>query len=191
MAVNPAMIVIARESRGWTQKDLAKAIGIQQATVSKYEIGLLSVPDNHRDAMCSVLRYDRDLFEQADLLVGLGGDFLYRKRAGLSAKAQRRVEAEANIRKMQVVRLLRGASIEERFPFPAIPLREVEGKPEYAAQELRRAFRIPPGPVRNLTRILENAGAIIFTIDFGTDYIDGTNIRLPGVPPLLFLNKNV
>ena len=191
MAVNPAMIVVARESRGWTQKDLAKVIRTTQGTVSKYEIGAIPVPDYHRDAICGALNYERELLEQSDLLVGLGGDFLYRKRARLSARAQRRVEAEANIRKIQVVRLLRGAAIEERFPFPAIPLNEVAGRPEKAAQELRRAFRIPQGPVRSLTRILENAGAIVFTIDFGTDYVDGTNIRLPGIPPLLFLNMNV
>jgi Zn-dependent peptidase ImmA (M78 family)/transcriptional regulator with XRE-family HTH domain len=191
MAVNPAMIVLARESRGWTQKDLAKVIRATQATISKYEIGAIPVPDHHRDEICSALNYERELLEQPDLLVGLGGDFLYRKRARLSAKVQRRVEAEANIRKIQIVRLLRCAAVAERFPFPAIPLNEVAGKPEKAAQELRRAFRMPQGPVRNLTRILENAGAIIFTVDFGTDYIDGTNIRLPGIPPLMFLNVNV
>ncbi|MDP9173409.1 MAG: ImmA/IrrE family metallo-endopeptidase [Planctomycetota bacterium] len=191
MAVNPAMIVLARESRGWTQKDLAKVIRAAQATISKYEIGAIPVPDYHRDQICTALNYERELLQQPDLLVGLGGDFLYRKRARLSAKSQRRVEAEANIRKIQVVRLLRGAAIEERFPFPSIPLNEVAGKPETAAQELRRAFRLPSGRIHNLTKVLENAGAIIFTIDFGTDYIDGTNIRIPGIPPLMFLNKNV
>lgn len=191
MAVNAAMIVLARESRGWTQTDLADTIRTTQGTVSKYEIGAIPVPDFHRDAICSALNYERELLEQPDLLVGLGGDFLYRKRARLSAKVQRRVEAEANIRKIQVVRLLRGAAVAERFPFPAIPLNEVEGRPEVAAQELRKAFRIPQGPVRNLTRVLENAGAIVFTVDFGTDYVDGTNIRLPGIPPLMFLNANV
>lgn len=125
------------------------------------------------------------------MLAGLGGDFLYRKRAKLAAKDQRRVEAEANIRKMQVTRLLRNANVVDRFPFPAIPLNEVKYRPEVAAQQLRMAFRMPSGPVQNLTRILENAGAIIFTVSFGTDYVDGTNIRLPGIPPLLFLNQNV
>ncbi len=191
MAVNPAMIVLARESRGWTQSDLANCIRVAQATVSRYEIGAIPVPEMHRDQISSALNYESEFLEQPDLLVGLGGDFLYRKRAKLSAKAQRRVEAEANIRKMQVVRLLRGANIEERFPFPAIPLNEVGYRPEVAAQQLRQAFRMPRGPVQNLTRILENAGAIVFTVDFGTDYVDGTNIRLPGIPPLLFLNKNV
>ncbi|MGN6625884.1 MAG: ImmA/IrrE family metallo-endopeptidase [Tepidisphaeraceae bacterium] len=191
MAVNPAMLVLARDSRGWTQSDLASVIRVAQATVSRYEIGALPVPDVHRDQIASALNYEPEFFEQPDLLVGLGGDFLYRKRAALSAKSQRRIEAEANIRKIQVTRLLRGSNIVERFPFPAIPLNEVGYRPEVAAQQLRQAFRLPRGPIQNLTRTIENAGAIIFTVDFGTDYVDGTNIRLPGIPPLLYLNKNV
>src|SRR5437773_116791 len=116
------MIALGRESRGWTQTDLATAIRGTQGTVSKYELGFIPVPDYHADAVSRALDYDRAFFEQQDLPVGLGGDFLYRKRAKLSSKSQRRIEAEANIRKMQVSRLLRGASVEERFPFPVIPL---------------------------------------------------------------------
>jgi len=193
--INPSLIALARESRGWTQRDLATAIRAAQGTVAKYELGAIPVPDYHVDALCRSLNYDRALFEQPGLLVGLGGDFLYRKRAKLAMKKQRRVEAEANIRKLQVMRLLRGAAVEERYPLPTLPLDEFPGHPgkapAKAAQETRRAFRLPRGPVRNLTRVLENAGAIIFTVDFGTDLIDGTNIRLPGLPPLLFLNAKV
>ncbi len=191
--INPAMIALGRESRGWTQTDLASAIRAAQGTVSKYELKLIPIPEFHINEIGRALDYDRSFFEQSDLIVGLGGDFLYRKRARLTARDQRRVEAEANIRKIQVVRLLRGAAIEERYPFPAIPLEEIAGRrgPERAAQEARRAFRIPRGPIRDLTRVLENAGAIVFVINFGTDLIDGTNIRLPGIAPLLFLNANV
>lgn len=184
------MIVAARESRGWLQKDLATAIRTNQSTISRYELGVIPVPEYHVDAISAALNYEREFFEQPELLVGLGGDFLYRKRASVTAKAQRRVEAEANIRRIQISRLLRAASVPERFPFPVIP-EECAGHPEMAAKETRRAFRLPTGPVRNLTRVVENAGAIVFTVDFGTNLIDGTNIRMPGLPPLLFLNHNV
>src|SRR5687768_3348005 len=99
------MIVVARESRGWLQKDLATAIRVAQGTISKFEVGG-TVPDYCIDGMARALQFEREIFEQPDLLVGLGGDFLYRRRAKLSAKDQRRVEAVANIRKIQVMRLL-------------------------------------------------------------------------------------
>lgn len=185
------MVVLARESRGWTQKELAAAIGVAQGTISKYELGLDTIPEHHATSICQALRFERELLEQPDMLVGLGGDFLYRKRACVSAKAQRRVEAEANIRRLQVRRLTRSGAIDQHLPFPAISIDEVGGNAERVAIETRNALRIPRGPIRNLTRILENAGAIVFAVDFGTDLIDGTNIRMPGIPPLLFLNANV
>src|SRR5665213_1695129 len=156
------MIVLARESRGWTQKDLAKAIRVVQGTVSKYELGSDPVPEQHAAAICAALNYDPDILEQPGRIVGLGGDFLYRKRARLSSKIQRRVEAEANIRKIQVSRLLRAGVVEEKFPFPTISLEDFSGRPALAAKEARRAFRITRGPISNITQILENAGAIIF-----------------------------
>lgn len=189
--VNSAMIALARDARGWTQRDLAKAIGITQSTISRYELGTLPVSAEHLDAMSRALDFEPQFFEQPDPPLSLGGDFLYRKRASLPARAQRRVEAEANIRRMQLARLLRAGLVEESFPFPAIQPDEVGGRVERIAQEVRNAFRLPRGPIKNLTRVLENAGAVIFTVDFGSDRIDGTNLRVPGLPPMLFVNRNV
>jgi Zn-dependent peptidase ImmA (M78 family) len=62
---------------------------------------------------------------------------------------------------------------------------------EYIAQRVREALRIPEGPIHNLTGYIEMAGGVIFDVDFDSDLVDGTNIRVPGIPPLLFLNKNV
>jgi len=189
--INPAKITLARESRGWTQGQLAHAIHTKQSTVSKYEAGAIPVTRSHLESISTALRYEAAFFLEDATPVALGGDFLYRSRAGVSARTCRRVEAEANIRMMQVVRLLRSGQVPEPLPFPAISPAEVNGQVDRVAQEMRKALRIPPGPIRNLTRILENAGVIVFAMDFGTDQIDGTNIRRPGLPPLLFLNQNV
>lgn len=189
--INPQMIVIAREARGWTQRELARGLGASQGTVSKYELGFLKVPEHHVQVIVRQTQFERSFFEQEDHVIGLGGDFLYRKKASLPARVQRRVQAEANILKMQVVRLLRGAQITARFGFPAIQPEEMDGRIDRVAAEVRRAWRLPRGPVQNLTRIIEAAGGIIFVLNFETDLIDGTNIRLPGVPPMLFVNRNV
>lgn len=189
--VNSFMLALAREARGHSQTSLAKAVGTTQSTISKYEAGASNVSDEHLASLCRVLRFDRSFFEQQDLAVGLGGDFLYRKKARLSAKARQRIEAEANVRKLQVSRLMRGASFVDPLMFPTVPLEDVNYKPEQAARETRAALRLRSGPIPNLTRVIEGAGAIVFTLEFGTHNIDGTNMRLAGLPPLLFLNRNV
>lgn len=185
------MIVVAREARGWTQRDLARGIGASQGTVSKYELGLLRVPEHHAEAIARQTQFERSFFEQTDQVIGLGGDFLYRKRASVPAKVQHRVQAEANILKMQTMRLLRGAQVKPRFGFPAIQPEEMDGRVDRVAAEVRRAWRLPRGPVQNVTRIIEAAGGIVFVLHFETDLIDGTNIRVPGAPPMLFVNQNV
>lgn len=187
MSVNPAMIVLAREARGWTQKDLAGAIRAGQGTVSRYELGLVPVPSYHHDAISEALQFEPEFFTLDCQLLRPGGDLLYRKKADVSAKTLRRVEAEVNIRKMQVELMLRYIEIPQPFPFPAIHPDEMEGKIRLIAREVRKAWRIPRGPIPNLTRVVEDAGAIIFTVDFGTNSIDGTNIRKPGLAPMIFL----
>ncbi len=186
-SINPAMITLAREARGWTQRQLASAIGSTQSTVSKYEMSLLRVPDADRESISDALDFEPSLFVQATLPVGLGGDFLYRSRAHVPAKDKRRVQAEANILRMQLERLLVSAELPS-FGFPAILPDEVDGNVELIAQEVRRAWRLAPGPIPNLTRVIESVGGVVFSLDFGTYLIDGTNIRLPGTPPMLFLN---
>lgn len=133
--------------------------------------------------------YDTSLFYQHESIYGIGGDFLYRSRKRVPAALKRQAQANANIRRLQVKRLLRSSEVLAPDMFPHIPVDEVGGRPEVVAQEVRKILRIPSGPIRNLTRIAERAGAIVFHCDFGTNQIDGTNIRLPGEPPLLFLNS--
>lgn len=190
VACNPVMMTLARESRGWTQRELARAIGVTQATICKYELGLLRITDDDLAAIASTLDYDPALFEQTEFVSGLGGDFLYRRRARVSARARRRVQAEANIRKMQVARLLRAAQIEHDCRIPAIQPEEAGERPERIAREVRRAWRLDRGPIRSVTKAVETAGGIVFLVDFQSDLIDGTNLREPGMPPLIFVNGN-
>lgn len=191
MSINPELIVLAREAREWTQRELASQLGVSQAALSKYELGLLQVPEDVIEQLARLLDFDRDFFSQSVQVVGLSGDFLYRRRAHVPAKVRRRVQAEVNIRKLQLERLMKRADVmRDDLPFPAIQVEELES-PERVAQEVRRAWRMPDGPVRNLTAAIENAGGVVFVMDFQTDLIDGTNVRRPGAPPMLFVNKNV
>jgi len=192
MTINPEMIVVARESRGWTQRELAAELKVSQASWSKYELGMLRIPDDLVLTLATKLDYDPDFFCQTGTLVGLAGDFLYRRKAHVAAKVRRRVQAEVNIRRMQIERLMRRADIaRDDLPFPAIQPEEMDGRIDRIAQEVRRIWRMPIGPVRNVTAHIENAGGIVFVVDFETDLIDGTNVRRPGEPPMLFVNSKV
>jgi Zn-dependent peptidase ImmA (M78 family)/plasmid maintenance system antidote protein VapI len=192
MTVNPEMVVLARESRGLTQAELADALGVSQAKVSKYENGLLSVADEDLDRMAKVLRYSPDFFHQADRVYGLGSSMLFhRKRQSVPIFEQRRIQAEINVLRMQVERLLRGAEVESENRLEPIDIQAYDGDARRVAQIVRAAWRLPMGPVPNVTAAIEGAGGVVLLCDFGTCGVDAAHLWVPGMPALFFMNSRV
>ncbi|OHB51749.1 MAG: hypothetical protein A2Y12_01300 [Planctomycetes bacterium GWF2_42_9] len=187
---NFAMIALAREFRGWTQKQLSDAIGISQATISKYELG--SVPPTSEDIelIARVLSFSTELFKQPDQIFALGSSLIFhRKRVNIPMRIQKRVQAEVNLRNMQISRLLRPIEFDHKFHM--IPPEAAGDNPERVAREVRRLWGISSGPIADLTRIVENAGGIIVHVDFGTHLIDGAHLWITGMPPVFFMNQAV
>jgi Zn-dependent peptidase ImmA (M78 family)/DNA-binding XRE family transcriptional regulator len=186
------MLIIARESREMVQKDLAEAISVTQGKISKYENGLLVVSDDDLGAISKALRYTREFFYQTDGVHGLGSSFLFhRQRAQVPVLIQRKVQASVNILRMQLDRLLRGGEIETQYSFAPIDIDAHNGDAEKIAAIVRAAWRLPLGPVANVTASIEAAGGVIMVCRFGTDMIDAAHFWLPGLPPLFFVNQNM
>ncbi len=184
------MLTLARESRGWTQKNLADATGLSQAIISQYELGLAQVSEIHAAALSSALRYEIVFFQQQATIDSLGKSLIFhRKRARVPVKIQRRLKAELNIRKMQVAQLTKSATADVFHTFPLIPPEQFNGNAERVARELRHAWNIPQGPIRDLTRIVEANGGIVIVADFGTPLVDGAHLWEHGLPPIFFMNS--
>ena len=187
---NRAMFEVARAARGFTQADLAKATGVTQALISKLEAGITVDPSPETvSAIAAALKFPLSFFESAEKPHGMP-QFHYRKRARLGRKALDKIEAQINIRRIHAARLFRACEIEvDRFP--VIDLENLGWTPQQAAQHIRGLWLLPRGPVDNLTEVIERAGAVIVQINFGTDLLDALSFRLPGLPPLIFMNSVV
>ena len=72
-------IRIARESRGLSQSDLSKLIGVTQATLSRFEKGGIEVTPDAVAKIAQVLNYPTSLFER-DIRLGGESSLFYRKR---------------------------------------------------------------------------------------------------------------
>jgi Zn-dependent peptidase ImmA (M78 family)/DNA-binding XRE family transcriptional regulator len=189
---NPEMLVVARESRGLTQKELADRLSISQANVSKFESGILSVSDELLEQIATALGYPKAFFRQYDQVYGYGSSCLYhRKRQSLPAHQLRRIIAELNVLRMQVSRLLRGVEVETESRFYRMDLGDYENCPELIAQLVRKSWNLPSGPVQNLTRTIESCGGIVVRWSFGTNKIDAVSQWVPNMPPLFFVNSEV
>lgn len=191
--VNPDIIRIARESRGFTQGYLAKKLSVTQGKISKIEGGLLGVSDDVLDKLSIVLTYPKDFFYFTDQIYGHGismiGELYYRKRKNVPNKIIDKISARINIRRMHLVRLLKAVELENSL-FEAFEYDDYNGNAKKVARALRATWSLPRGPIKDLTKTIENAGGIVIEFDFETNTIDATSQWLPDLPPLFFVNVN-
>lgn len=184
---NREMLTLAREAKGWTQRQLADAAGTTQGRVSKIETGMLDPTSELLEAFASALRVPVSFFHKTEDVRGIPESY-HRKRMSLGALELRRINAQVNMRVWQIATLLQGADIETRHEIPALDLDEYDGSPEAIARAIRSFWQLPPGPVRNLAKSMENAGAVLVPMNFGVREIDGIGMRRKGMPPLVFYN---
>lgn len=97
-----------------------------------------------------------------------------------------------NIYRMRLEKLLRATELHE----PRVILADLAKRgstPEEAANLLRVYWHVPPGPIRNLTSLVEAAGIMVVPFDFGSASVDGLSIYEPNdtLPPIIFLNAHI
>lgn len=183
------MVALARESRELTQSELAKLLGVSQAYVSKVESDLLEPTPDVIAKLAVILDYPQEFFRLTDRVYGPGvTEFWHRKRQAASVRQMRRIYAEINKRIIHIERLLRAAELPEAFY--RFDVEEFAG-PTEVAQAVRSAWHLPPGPVPNLTAVVEAAGALVIRCDFGTRLVDAVSRWVPGLPPIFFLNEGL
>jgi transcriptional regulator with XRE-family HTH domain len=168
------------------------ALSISQGKISKYENGLLNVSEQDLDAIAKILGYTPGLFCQEDKIYGLGSTFLFHRQRKMTPIAiQRKVQAQINLLRMQVERLFRGAEIETEVQFDPIDADSHNGNVEKVAHLVRAGWRLPVGPVANVTSAVESAGGLVLKCRFDTKQIDAAHLWPPGLPPMFFLNKDL
>jgi Zn-dependent peptidase ImmA (M78 family)/transcriptional regulator with XRE-family HTH domain len=189
--VNPQMIVVARESQGISQWELAGRASIRQPTLSRYESGLLEVPEADLKRLVRALDFPPAFFEQTDRVYGFGGAcFYHRKRRRIAIGELRRIQAKLNVFRFQLQRLLRGVEVKTDCSLIQLPPEDCGG-PAGVAQAIRRLWNLPLGPVDSVISTVEHAGAIVYSWDFGTSNLDAISQVAPDSPPIIFTNSRI
>jgi len=194
MQVNHRFITLARESREMTQSALARATGISQGTLSKIEGGMLPCPSESLEAVSKALEYPVQFFYAQELVHGIGTEAhhcLYRRRASLPAKALKRIEAEINIKRIHLTRMLTSVDMSAAASIPRFDPAEFDNNIERIAMSVRAYWQMPSGPVENVTELIERAGGIVIPHDFGTVKVDATTLNILGLPPLFFVSRTL
>ncbi|WP_329260757.1 XRE family transcriptional regulator [Actinoallomurus sp. NBC_01490] len=189
------MLTLARESRGMTQLDVAKAMSalagerISQGYVSKAESGRLKVSGARLELYGRALRYPPGtLCVDADVH-GVGiGLVHHRKKAALGAQALRRIHAELALTRLQVRGLVPSVT-EDVHHFERVAVTDLES-PSDAARTLRKLWNLPEGPVSDLVQTIEQAGGLVLIRDLGTRDVDAVSQWNGVEAPLFLLNAH-
>lgn len=190
--INAEALRLARESRGRAQADVSQHTGISQSLLSKLESGVVVTLDSNRlAALSEVLQYPPSFFVEPRQIREVGSPCLYhRMRKTLPKKMLTQLDARMFVRHVNVTHLLNGLDIEGDRMFHALDPDEY-GSAVEVARRLRSAWRIPEAPIRNLTRLIESAGGIVLTEDFGTRKLFGMSCWTTHGHPLFFLNSAI
>ena len=115
-------------------------------------------------------------------------EVFHRKRQSISIKTMDKVYSLIDIRTTEISRMLKGVDI-GTLDFPHFDIDDYDGSAKEVARLVRAKWRIPHGPIQNVTSYFEHARGIIIPFDFETNSIDAISHWLPGLPPLFFVNK--
>ncbi|MEY1230982.1 helix-turn-helix domain-containing protein [Proteus terrae] len=190
--VRPELIELRRKMMGMSQKELASKASITQGTLSKIEQGLRPISDEQLDNLSTALDCPVTFFTQSERLYGgpISANPMFRKKASVSMKTLDKLIAEINVRIIHIRKLLQFVDFEPEYQLPFYDPEDYEGAVEGIANNVRRAWYIPRGPIKNLVDVMERAGIVIIDCDMDDTGLSGVSYNIHGLPPLVFINKN-
>ncbi|MEI2704074.1 MAG: ImmA/IrrE family metallo-endopeptidase [Ilumatobacteraceae bacterium] len=188
---NEEILTLALDSRARTSAWLANEMQVTPGMVSKWLHGTVVPSDDRAVEIAGKLNYPVRLFYRPERVRNSDSVcFHHRKRKSMPARLLQRIEAEMHLTQLQAKRMLNDLEIESTLPFLTLDTDEFGGAAE-TAQALRSYWRVPPGPIANLTTLVESAGAVVVLRSFGTTKLDGMSCWAKGTPPLFFLNADL
>ena len=189
MILNYKMLLIARESRGLTQKQLVEKISnLNQGNYSKMEKGILAVPEETLSNIAKALGYKESFFFKKENKTPISS-FYYRKRLSMGKKELSVLESKLEIYRILIDDLLDSVEIPE-FKLPQYEVTD-ELSPSDIAVRVRDFLKIPKGRIKNIISDLELAGIIVCFVNSQADKFDGITLFTDKRQPIIFVNSKM
>ena len=197
---NEGLLIAAREALGLTQAQLAARLSelagvgqqVSQGYVSRVEKGALTVSGARLDLFAEALMVTPGLLSSDARIWSLGDGCLYhRNRRSTRASTLRMLHARVNLVGLHLRRLAEAAG----RPLPEFTWVPVQtggaDSPADVARRVREWCGIAGGPVRSVTAVAEQMGAMVVALPLGSREVDATSLHPPGEPPLFVVNSDV
>lgn len=167
---------LARLLAGLSLDELGGAVAASRQFVHQLETGAKDPTDEMRDALAAVLTVTPAFFSTPAINPVREEDCHFRRLVS----APRGLVAQAVARGTAVEALVNGLEAQVRLPdvnFPEAARPESTDAIERVAEDARRHWGLGlDGPITSMTRVLENAGAVVVQFDDLTDRIDALSM---------------
>ena len=172
---------VARELVGLSQNQLATHVGLSPAAISQFESGATRPSAESLDQLAEVLRVPVDFFNQP-ITETHEGFFRSLRRTAVSDR--RRARSVAHV----AHDLALAAAASGQFPKSAIPrilpsgLESDPNEIEDIAQQVRRSWNVPDGPVEDVVGLLEHHGVVVIRLPLGSADVDAFSLPFADHP---------
>lgn len=174
----------ARRARGLTQPEVAEKAGVTQVAVSRYENGERTPDAEVLGRLATALGVTPELLTSAGRMRGaMAVDAHMRRRKTARPTVWRQLEAELNMLRLHTRYLFEEVSLKADQIVPQFD--PVTTRPDDAARLTRMQWRMPVGPVHDLTGWVEAAGCVVVEQDFSTARVDGLSQWVDDHPVVL------
>ena len=180
----------ARESRGYSQAELARLVGMPQAALSRLE-NQEKVSDEIIAQMSEVLDYPKSFFDKEPFKASEVSSMHFRKRASMRVKDLMKFDHRISAIAQAIDALLDSVEIPE-LDIPAIAPSETM-LPDEIAYKIRQFLNLELGSVSRIVHVLERHGVIVYFIKLEegvSEKLDGLTINTPKGYPLIIINDN-
>lgn len=191
MLPNGDMLRLARQRRGFPQTEAAKLLGVDQSLLSRLENGVAEIRDDVLAKAAQVYRVRQSFFFQAAPIYGAPVSVhpMWRRKADVTGRDIDAIVAELNIRVMHLRKFLEAADIATANDLPRLDIEDY-GDPEQIAALVRSHWKVPRGPIRDLTVLVERAGILVAHSNMSGASVSGVTFSVPGMRPLIVLNTD-
>lgn len=179
---NSERLILARQRRSMTKRDLAAALNVNENTVRRHETGETVPASAMLERIARVLKFPEAFF--------FGGRLDAPQMEAASFRSMSDLPARDRVAALAAGALAFSVDewIRKRFSLPPAVLINLSGeKPEAAARSLRQAWGIGERPIRNMVHLLEAKGVRVFSLAENTRAVDAFSVWHNNVP-YVFLN---
>lgn len=184
-AFNGANLRLARLFNALSLAELGERVGVSKQFLSRLENGAESVPTQLEDSLAIQLGVVPDFFHHADAFPIADEQCHFRRQLTTKVVLRQVARARGEILKRFV------SVIDEHVELPAYQFSEEDPSSiesiERAAEVFRARFSLGSGPISNITRVAENAGAVVIRVGGMADEIDAVSFATKR--PLIALNN--